>query len=30
LLYTSGPVLHVLSDAILDAHKPGFVLAEQS
>ncbi len=30
LLYTSGPVLHVLDDARLDAHKPGFALTEQS
>ncbi len=30
LLYTSGPVLHVLADALLDAHKPGFAPTEQS
>ena len=30
LLYTSGPVLHVLDDARLDAHKPGFPPTEQS
>ncbi|WP_404373939.1 double-strand break repair helicase AddA [Sphingomonas sp. MMS24-J45] len=30
LLYTSGPTLHVLEDALLDAHKPGFAAAEQS
>ena len=30
LLYTSGPTLHVLDDATVDAHKPGFAAAEQS
>ena len=30
LLYTGGPMLHVLSDAVLDAHKPGFAATEQS
>lgn len=30
LLYTSGPVLHVLEDALMDAHKPGFAPTEQS
>ena len=30
LLYTGGPVLHVLTGAELDAHKPCFVAAEQS
>ncbi|MEG3143822.1 double-strand break repair helicase AddA [Sphingomonas sp. RT2P30] len=30
LLYTSGPTLFTLSDALLDAHKPGFVPEQQS
>ncbi len=30
LLYTGGPMLHPLSEALLDAHKPGFAGAEQS
>ena len=30
LLYTSGPLLHVLGDTALVAHKPGFATAEQS
>jgi len=30
LLYTAGPVLHVLSDDLLVPHKPGFVATEQS
>ncbi|UYY58780.1 double-strand break repair helicase AddA [Sphingomonas sp. S2-65] len=30
LLYTAGPVLHVLPDAVLAAHKPGFADTEQS
>ena len=30
LLYTSGPTLHLLDDAALNAHKPGFVPTEQS
>jgi ATP-dependent helicase/nuclease subunit A len=30
LLYTAGPVLHVLDDALLAQHKPGFVPTEQS
>ncbi len=30
LLYTGGPVLFVLPDALLDAHKPGFAAAQQS
>lgn len=30
LLYTGGPVLHVLPAPLLAAHKPGFAAAEQS
>lgn len=30
LLYTSAPVLHMLSAPLLEAHKPGFAAAEQS
>uniref|UniRef100_UPI0035C9D500 PD-(D/E)XK nuclease family protein n=1 Tax=uncultured Sphingomonas sp. TaxID=158754 RepID=UPI0035C9D500 len=30
LLYTSGPLLHVLPPALLATHKPGFGGAEQS
>lgn len=30
LLYTAGPVLHVLPPALLDAHKPGYARTEQS
>ncbi|RYD64824.1 MAG: double-strand break repair helicase AddA, partial [Sphingomonadales bacterium] len=30
LLYTAGPVLHLLPTTLLDAHKPGFVASEQS
>lgn len=30
LLYTAGPVLYALPDALLATHKPGFVPAEQS
>ncbi|MBO9623435.1 MAG: double-strand break repair helicase AddA [Sphingomonas sp.] len=30
LLYTAGPVLHMLPDRLLAAHKPGFAAAEQS
>ena len=30
LLYTGGPMLHVLDDAMLEAHKPGFAATEQS
>jgi ATP-dependent helicase/nuclease subunit A len=30
LLYTAGPVLHVLPDTVLAAHKPGFADTEQS
>ena len=30
LLYTGGPVLHVLTQTALDAHKPGFVATQQS
>jgi ATP-dependent helicase/nuclease subunit A len=30
LLYTAGPVLHLLPDALLAAHKPGYAATEQS
>lgn len=30
LLYVAGPVLHIVPPALLAAHKPGFVAAEQS
>ena len=30
LLYTEGPVLHTLDDALLDAHKPDFTGEQQS
>lgn len=30
LLYTAGPVLFALPDALVEAHKPGFVAEEQS
>lgn len=30
LLYTAGPVLYALPDALLAVHKPGFAAAEQS
>ncbi len=30
LLYAAGPVLHLLPEALLAAHKPGFVPTEQS
>jgi len=30
LLYTEGPVLHTLDDALLDAHKPTFAAEQQS
>ncbi|HVJ03011.1 MAG TPA: double-strand break repair helicase AddA [Sphingomonas sp.] len=30
LLYTAGPVLHLLPDVLLAAHKPGFGATEQS
>ena len=30
LLYTEGPILHALDDALLDAHKPDFTAEQQS
>jgi ATP-dependent helicase/nuclease subunit A len=30
LLYTAGPILFDLPDAVIDAHKPGFAATEQS
>jgi ATP-dependent helicase/nuclease subunit A len=30
LLYTEGPLLHTLDDALLDAHKPHFTAEQQS
>ncbi len=30
LLYTAGPVLHLLPDTLLAAHKPGYAATEQS
>lgn len=30
LLYTAGPILHMLPPALLDTHKPGYAATEQS